>query len=83
MKKSKTLLFKHLKHRHQVVGRFFSPTVFNGLKNKDGQIFSLIGHFNQFEAFSPLPFWVSSADSTQPIRKGNYKILDFKKYMNY
>jgi hypothetical protein len=41
---------------------FFSLTVFNGLENGDEQIFSLIGHVNQFLALSAPPFWVSTTN---------------------
>ena len=63
IKKSEMLFFEDLKHRHQVVGQIcFSLTVFNGLKNVVDQIFSLIGHVNEFLAFSAPPFWVSTAN---------------------
>ena len=51
--------------------KFFGPTVFSGLKNGDDQIFSLIGHVNQFLAFS-----------APPIRRGCHKMLYFKKFKN-
>jgi hypothetical protein len=41
---------------------FFWPIVFSDLKNGDDQIFCLIGHVNQFLAFSPPPFWLSTTN---------------------